>query len=72
LRGLDRPYRKPENLSRIVVLGASFVDGFYVLAQDRMTEVLEASLGSRFEVINLGATTYDTDQDLPLLETEGW
>ena len=72
LRGLDRPYRKPENLSRIVVLGASFVDGFYVLAQDRMTEVLEASLGSRFEVINPGATTYDTDQDLPLLETEGW
>jgi hypothetical protein len=72
LRGLDRPYRKPQNVTRIVVLGASFVDGFYVPVKDRMTEVLEASLGAGFEVINLGVTAYGTDQNLLLLETEGW
>jgi lysophospholipase L1-like esterase len=72
VRGADRPYSKPQNVSRIVVLGASFVDAVTVQQQDQMTEVLAAGLGPRFEVINLGVVAYGTDQDLLWLQTEGW
>lgn len=72
LRGLNRTYTKPQGVLRIVVLGASFVDGYTVQVQDRLTEVLEASLGPKFEVINLGVPGYSTDQELLLLEREGW
>lgn len=72
VRGRDRPYRKPQNISRIVVLGDSFVDGYTVPVEDQLTEILEAGLGRRFEVINLGVTGYSTDQELLLLEQEGW
>jgi lysophospholipase L1-like esterase len=72
LRGLDRPYTKPQNVFRIVVLGDSFVDGYTVQEQDRLTEALESSLGPTFEVINLGVPGYSTDQELLLLEQAGW
>lgn len=72
LRGLSRPYKRPQGVFRIVVLGDSFVDGYTVQAQNRLTEVLEASLGPRFEVVNLGVPGYSTDQELLLLEQEGW
>jgi acetyltransferase AlgX (SGNH hydrolase-like protein) len=72
VRGPDRPYSKPPDVPRIVVLGDSFVDAYTVQIQDQFTEVLEASLGPRFEVINLGVTGYSTDQELLLLEEEGW
>jgi hypothetical protein len=71
-RGLERPYNKPQNVSRIIVLGDSFVDGYSVQVQDRLTEVLETNLGSQFEVVNLGVAGYSTDQELLLLEEEGW
>ena len=70
-RGPERPYSKPPNVTRIVVLGGSFVDGYSVQTQDRLTEVMEANLGPRFEVINLGVVGYGTDQALLLLEQEG-
>ena len=72
LRGSDRQYSKPQNVSRIIVLGDSFVDGYTVRTEDRLTEVLEASLGGQFEVINLGVSGYSTDQELLMLEQEGW
>jgi hypothetical protein len=72
VRGIDRPYSKPQNVSRIVVLGDSFVDAYAVQVQNQLTEVLEASLGPPFEVINLGVVGYSTDQELLLLEQEGW
>lgn len=71
-RGLDRPYAKPQSVFRIVVLGDSFVDGVAVQTEDRFTEILEASLGPQFEVIALGVAAYSTDQELLLLEQEGW
>jgi len=71
-RGPDRPFSKPPKVSRIVVLGGSYVDGYSVRVQDRLSEVLETNLGPAFEVINLGVVGYGTDQDLLLLEQEGW
>ena len=58
--------------SRLVVLGDSFVDGYTVPAQDVVTAALEALLPPQFEVINLGVVGYSTDQELLLLEREGW
>jgi lysophospholipase L1-like esterase len=71
-RGPERDFNKPPNVSRILVLGGSYVDGYSVNVQDRLSEVLEANLGPAFEVINLGVVGYGTDQDLLLLEQEGW
>ncbi len=72
LRGKERPYAKPPNVSRILVLGDSFVEGYAVQVQDRFTEILEATLGSPFEVIALGVAGYSTDQELLSLEQTGW
>jgi len=65
-------FGKRPNVFRIVVLGDSFVDGYTIPVQDRFTEVLEANLGSQFDVINLGVAGYSTDQELLLLDQEGW
>jgi len=70
-RGAESPYSKPPNVFRILVLGGSFIDGYSVQVQDRLTEVLESNLGPRFEVINLGVVGYGTDQDLLVLEQDG-
>lgn len=71
-RSASRGFNKPPNVFRIVVLGDSFVDGYTIPVQDRFTEVLEANLKSQAEVINLGVAGYSTDQELLLLEQEGW
>lgn len=72
MRGSNKPHAKPQNVSRIVVLGDSFVDGYTVQVQDLVTEVLQGSLGPQFDVINLGVVGYSIDQEFLLLEQEGW
>jgi lysophospholipase L1-like esterase len=71
-RGATGRFSKPSDVFRIVVLGDSFVDGYTIPMQDRFTEVLEASLKPQFDVINLGVAGYSTDQELLLLDQEGW
>jgi lysophospholipase L1-like esterase len=71
-RGATGRFSKPPGVFRIVVLGDSFVDGYTLPAQDRFTEVLEISLRPRVDVINLGVAGYSTDQELLLLDREGW
>jgi hypothetical protein len=72
VRGADRAYAKPANVSRIVVIGDSCVDGYTVPTRDRLTEVMEQRLGTGVEVVNLGVAAYSTDQELLTLEREGW
>jgi lysophospholipase L1-like esterase len=71
-RGPAQKLSKPPNVFRIVILGDSFVDGYTIPVQDRFSEVLEANLRPQFEVINLGVAGYSTDQELLLLDQEGW
>jgi hypothetical protein len=76
LRGPERPYTKPSNVYRIVVLGDSFIDGYSVAREDRVTEQLEELLNARqsakrAEVIALGTAGYSTDQELLWLQSEG-
>lgn len=72
VRGLERDYAKPPEVFRVVILGDSFVDAWMVQTQDRMSEVLEKTLGPSVQVIALGVGGYSTDQELLLLEAEGW
>lgn len=76
IRGPDRPYAKPRETYRIVVLGDSFVEGAAVALEDRVTEVLEGLLNAanpsrRVEVIAMGVAVYSTDQQLLWLESHG-
>ncbi|MFQ5923322.1 MAG: SGNH/GDSL hydrolase family protein, partial [Anaerolineales bacterium] len=76
IRGTERPYSKPPDTYRIIILGDSFTDGYSVDLEDRVSEVLEGLLdsvgfSSNPEVIALGTGGYSTDQELLWLESEG-
>jgi hypothetical protein len=76
IRGPERSYEKPADVYRIVILGDSFIDGYSVAQEHRVTEQLEQLLNAaqttkRVEVIALGTAGYSTDQELIWLQTEG-
>lgn len=75
LRGPDRPYAKPPDTYRILVLGDSYPEGADVQEPDIFTSRIEAALrneGDRVEVINGGVGGYGTDQEALFLDREGW
>jgi hypothetical protein len=67
LRGPERDYRKPPSVTRVLLLGNSFVEGYTVGKEALVSTVLEARLnassGSPYEVINGGTHGYGTDQE---------
>jgi lysophospholipase L1-like esterase len=76
IRGPELAYEKPAGTFRVVLLGDSFLEGYSVLREDRVAEVLERLLAEadpsrRYEVIALGTAGYSTDQELLWLESEG-
>lgn len=70
-RDAERSYEKPAGTRRIVVVGDSMVFGVGVDDGERFTEKLEQRL-TRCEVLNLGVGAYGTDQELRVLELEGF
>ncbi|HEY8515299.1 MAG TPA: SGNH/GDSL hydrolase family protein [Candidatus Binatia bacterium] len=75
-RGPERSYEKPPGTYRVVILGDSFIEGYSVNLEDRVSERLEKLLSEqdpsrRYEVIALGTAGYSTDQELIWLESEG-
>jgi len=76
LRGPEFPYDKPEGEFRILVLGDSFVEGYFVSLEDLFIQRLEDALnrrgdGYRYRVINGGTGAYSTDQELLFFQNEG-
>ncbi len=76
IRGPERDRAKPEGVRRVVVLGDSFIEGYSVPREQRVSEVLEGLLSKRdpahrWEVIALGTAGYSTDQELLWLRSEG-
>ena len=76
IRGPEREYAKPDGVRRVVVLGDSFIEGYSVPREQRVSEVLEGLLvkrdpSHRWEVIALGTAGYSTDQELLWLRSEG-
>lgn len=66
----DYSYNKPDNVTRIIVLGDSFTWGVGVNNSRIFTEFLENKLG-KVEVINTGHVGYCTAQEFLFLKYEG-
>ncbi|HEX5854121.1 MAG TPA: hypothetical protein VFZ57_00760, partial [Thermoanaerobaculia bacterium] len=62
---------KAAGVTRVAVLGDSFVFGSGVKQDETLTRRLAALLGPSFEVINLGVPGYGTDQELLTLSRFG-
>jgi len=62
---------KAAGVTRVAVLGDSFVFGSGVRQDETLTHQLATRLGPSFEVVNLGVPGYGTDQDLLTLRRWG-
>ncbi len=75
LRGPERDYVKPAGTRRILILGDSFAEGYYVEEPETARAVLERTLNARgcgpVEVINGGTLAYSTDQEYLFYRDEG-
>ena len=75
LRDREIALAKPDGVKRILVFGDSFVFGVGVdqshVLSTRLGELLDASSGQRFEVINMGVSGYSTDQEYLLFRELG-
>ena len=75
LRDRDYPFKKPADVTRILVLGDSFTWGYGVADDEIFTEVLETRLAesaAEYEVINSGVSGWGTDQEYLFLVNEGF
>jgi hypothetical protein len=75
LRGPERDYATPPGTRRVLILGDSFAEGYYVDEGQTVRAVLEDLLDregcGRWEVINGGTIAYSTDQEYLFYKTEG-
>ncbi len=72
LRGPERGYETPPGVTRVLLIGDSFVEGFGVAEQEGIASRLEARLQPRrVEVLNGGTRGYSTDQQLLFYRNEG-
>lgn len=75
LRAPELPYEKPAGVTRILVLGDSFTEGYTVEFDELFTEVVAERIntpaGPRQQVINAGTGGYSTDQELLFFRSEG-
>jgi hypothetical protein len=76
LRGPERPYARPAGTRRVLLLGDSFGEGYYVEDEDTVRAVLERGLGDgrcgSWEIINGSTIAYSTDQEYLFFKSEGW
>ena len=70
LRGPERPYAKPSDRTRVLILGDSFAWGFGVEDDETVAARLETQRPGT-EVVNGGVSGYSTDQSLLWLRREG-
>jgi len=75
LRGPDYDYAKPAGVRRVLILGDSFAEGYYVDEADTARAVLEARLNAGacrgWQVVNGGTIAYSTDQEYLFFREEG-
>lgn len=77
LRDVERAYEKPADVTRILVLGDSFVEALQVSLTEAFCQRLEQRLnapeggGRRHEVINTGVQGWGTAQQFLYLKDEG-
>jgi hypothetical protein len=75
LRGPEYAYAKPAGRKRVLILGDSFAEGYYVNEAETARAVLEARLNAGacpgWEVVNGGTIAYSTDQEYLFFREEG-
>jgi hypothetical protein len=76
LRGPDRDYERPPGVRRVLLLGDSFGEGYYVKEHDTARAVLERLLAreagcGKWQVINGCTAGYSTDQEYLFYRDEG-
>jgi lysophospholipase L1-like esterase len=75
LRGPDYDYAKPAGTRRVLILGDSFAEGYYVDEQETARAVLEKRLNAGpcagWQVVNGGTIAYSTDQEYLFFREEG-
>lgn len=76
-RGMDRDIPRPNGVTRVLVLGDSFVLGVGVHERDTVTERLQALLNGRkggpvYEVMNCGVSGYSTREEKLLYDMGLW
>lgn len=76
LRGPDYDYAKPKGRKRVLILGDSFAEGYYVNEPETARAVLESRLNAGpcpgWEVVNGGTIAYSTDQEYLFFREEGY
>lgn len=70
-RGGDHSIEKPSGITRVVVIGDSVTEGYGVEWRDVFASSVQASLGSGYEVINLGMGGLNAPQEVHILEKVG-
>ncbi|MSU21503.1 MAG: hypothetical protein EXS30_08910 [Pedosphaera sp.] len=70
LRDRERPYERPDQGKRVLVLGDSFVFGWGVESDQAVSAQLERQLSS-VEAINAGCSGWSTRQEWDFLRVEG-
>lgn len=73
LRDRDYPLEKPLNITRIAMIGDSFVFGFGVELNESITKLVERKLnagGKHTEVMNFGVSAYGTEQEYITLKND--
>jgi hypothetical protein len=75
LRGPEYDYAKPAGTKRLLILGDSFAEGYYVDEEETARAVLERRLNAGpcrgWEVVNGGTIAYSTDQEYLFFREEG-
>jgi len=77
LRDYEHEYSKPENVTRVLILGDSFMEGFQVELNQTFAKRLEALFSNsenkkEIEIINAGTGGYGTDNELLFYKYEGY
>lgn len=70
-RDVEHAVERPAHVTRVVVVGDSVTEGSGVKQEELFVSHVQALLGSRYEIINLGMGGLNTPQEIHLLEVEG-
>jgi len=70
-RDVEHAVEKPAHVTRVVVIGDSVTEGSGVREEELFAGHIQALLGSRYEVINLGMSGLNTLQEIHILDVEG-
>ena len=70
-RDMEHALEKPAHITRVIVVGDSVTEGSGIRQEELFTSYVQAHLGSRFEIINLGMSGLNTPQEIHILDVEG-